>query len=143
VWLWIDVDLFICCDSENLLSGLWKVLIFSGMDRCLIVFEFVWLWIDVDLFAAGNVVCSWGRGEDGQLGHGDTDDRLLPTQLSALDAQQIVSVVCGADHTLAYSESKVEVFSWGWYTYSIFFSCFFEVHITKKMHPFLFYCYNL
>jgi alpha-tubulin suppressor-like RCC1 family protein len=85
------------------------------MDRFLIVFEFVWLWIDVDLFAAGNVVCSWGRGEDGQLGHGDTDDRLLPTQLSALDAQQIVSVVCGADHTLAYSESKVEVYSWGWY----------------------------
>ncbi|PNX79082.1 putative E3 ubiquitin-protein ligase HERC1-like protein, partial [Trifolium pratense] len=63
---------------------------------------------------SGNVVCSWGRGEDGQLGHGSTDDRLLPTQLSALDSQQIVSVVCGADHTIAYSESRVEVYSWGW-----------------------------
>ncbi|CAK8567957.1 unnamed protein product [Lathyrus sativus] len=63
---------------------------------------------------SGNVVCSWGRGEDGQLGHGDTVDRLLPTQLSALDAQQIVSVVCGADHTIAYSDSRVEVYSWGW-----------------------------
>ncbi|KAL5145968.1 Ultraviolet-B receptor UVR8 [Glycine soja] len=64
--------------------------------------------------AAGNVVCSWGRGEDGQLGHGDTDDRLLPTHLSALDAQQIDSIACGADHTLAYSESRNELYSWGW-----------------------------
>ncbi|RDX59031.1 Ultraviolet-B receptor UVR8, partial [Mucuna pruriens] len=64
--------------------------------------------------AAGNVVCSWGRGEDGQLGHGDTDDRPLPTQLSALDAQQIDSIACGADHTLAYSESRNELYSWGW-----------------------------
>jgi hypothetical protein len=86
----------------------------------LLVFDFVWLWIDFDLFTAGNVVCSWGRGEDGQLGHGSTDDRLLPTQLSALDSQQIVSVVCGADHTIAYSESRVEVYSWGWYANSIF-----------------------
>ena len=60
-------------------------------------------------------MCSWGRGEDGQLGHGDTDDRLLPTHLSALDAQQIDSIACGADHTLAYSESRNELYSWGWY----------------------------
>ena len=59
-------------------------------------------------------MCSWGRGEDGQLGHGDTDDRLLPTHLSALDAQQIDSIACGADHTLAYSESRNELYSWGW-----------------------------
>ncbi|KAG4998864.1 hypothetical protein JHK87_019936 [Glycine soja] len=53
----------------------------------------------------GNVVCSWGRVEDGQLGHGDTDDRLLPTKLSALDGQDIICVTCGADHTMARSES--------------------------------------
>ncbi|KAI4343472.1 hypothetical protein L6164_010816 [Bauhinia variegata] len=63
---------------------------------------------------SGNIVCSWGRGEDGQLGHGDAEDRLLPTQLSALDDHEIVSVTCGADHTTAYSESRVEVCSWGW-----------------------------
>jgi len=38
----------------------------------------------------------------------------LPTQLSALDAQQIDSIACGADHTLAYSESRNELYSWGW-----------------------------
>lgn len=61
-----------------------------------------------------NVVCSWGRGEDGQLGHGDAEDRFSPTQVSALDGQEIVSVSCGADHTTAYSESSRQVFSWGW-----------------------------
>ncbi|KAL5174055.1 Ultraviolet-B receptor UVR8 [Glycine soja] len=63
----------------------------------------------------GNVVCSWGRVEDGQLGHGDTDDRLLPTKLSALDGQDIICVTCGADHTMARSESGRDVYSWGWY----------------------------
>ncbi|KAH9717227.1 Ultraviolet-B receptor UVR8 [Citrus sinensis] len=63
---------------------------------------------------SGNIVCSWGRGEDGQLGHGDAEDRLSPTQLSALDGHEIVSVTCGADHTTAYSESCMEVYSWGW-----------------------------
>ncbi|EPS71760.1 hypothetical protein M569_02995, partial [Genlisea aurea] len=63
---------------------------------------------------SGNVVCTWGRGEDGQLGHGDTEDRLSPTQLTALDGQEIVSVICGADHTTAYSESRLQVHSWGW-----------------------------
>lgn len=59
--------------------------------------------------------CSWGRGEDGQLGHGDAEDRLLPTHLSALDGHEIVSVTCGADHTIAYSNSRSQVYSWGWF----------------------------
>ncbi|KAJ4951449.1 hypothetical protein NE237_028281 [Protea cynaroides] len=62
----------------------------------------------------GNVVCSWGRGEDGQLGHGDAEDRLSPTQMSALDGLEIVSVTCGADHTIAFSEPQMQVYSWGW-----------------------------
>lgn len=63
---------------------------------------------------SGNVVCSWGRGEDGQLGHGDAEDRFSPTQLSALVGQEIVSVTCGADHTTAFSDSCTKVYSWGW-----------------------------
>ncbi|CAK8579014.1 unnamed protein product [Lathyrus sativus] len=63
---------------------------------------------------SGNVVCSWGRGEDGQLGHGDTDDRLLPTKLSAFDGEDVVSVTCGADYTVARSDSGKNVYSWGW-----------------------------
>ncbi|KAK1258466.1 Ultraviolet-B receptor UVR8 [Acorus gramineus] len=63
---------------------------------------------------SGNVVCSWGRGEDGQLGHGNAEDRLLPTIVSVLSDQNIVSVTCGADHTTAYSEFGSQVYSWGW-----------------------------
>ncbi|KAK1393048.1 Ultraviolet-B receptor UVR8 [Heracleum sosnowskyi] len=63
---------------------------------------------------AGNVVCSWGRGEDGQLGHGDAEDRISPTQVTALDGQEIISVSCGADHSTAYSELNGQVYSWGW-----------------------------
>ncbi|KAJ1387800.1 Regulator of chromosome condensation, RCC1 [Sesbania bispinosa] len=62
----------------------------------------------------GNVVCSWGRGEDGQLGHGDTEDRLFPTKVSALDGQDIVCVTCGAYYTVARTESSGDVYSWGW-----------------------------
>lgn len=63
---------------------------------------------------AGGVVCSWGRGEDGQLGHGDAEDRLLPTLLTSLTSPGVVSITCGADHTTAYSESELQVYSWGW-----------------------------
>ncbi|KAJ4964842.1 hypothetical protein NE237_016691 [Protea cynaroides] len=62
----------------------------------------------------GNVVCSWGRGEDGQLGHGDAEDRIFPTQVSELDGHDIVSITCGSDHTAAYSEAQLQVYSWGW-----------------------------
>lgn len=84
---------------------------------------------------AGNVVCSWGRGEDGQLGHGDTDDRLLPTKLSAFDGQDIVSVTCGADYTVARSDSGKNVYSWGWsglhlnYIWLVDFSSLLEYHL--------------
>ncbi|WZZ37311.1 hypothetical protein YC2023_020712 [Brassica napus] len=63
--------------------------------------------LSLSLCLPGDVVCSWGRGEDGQLGHGDAEDRSSPTQLSALDEHQIVSVTCGADHTVAYSQSRL------------------------------------
>ncbi|KAK3035270.1 hypothetical protein RJ639_034707 [Escallonia herrerae] len=60
----------------------------------------------IEFDTTGNVVCSWGRGEDGQLGLGDAEDRLSPIQLRALDGQDIVSVTSGADHTTAFSESS-------------------------------------
>ncbi|KAK9735538.1 hypothetical protein RND81_04G211300 [Saponaria officinalis] len=63
---------------------------------------------------SGNMICSWGRGEDGQLGHGDAEDRFSPVQLSALDGHEVNSITCGADHTLAYSEPRLQVYSWGW-----------------------------
>lgn len=67
-------------------------------------------------FVASKAVCSWGRGEDGQLGHGDAEDRPVPTLLSGFDVPGIASVViCGADHTTAYSDEQMQLYSWGWY----------------------------
>lgn len=61
------------------------------------------------------MVCSWGRGEDGQLGHGDSEDRPVPTVLTSFDVPRITSVICGADHTTAYSDDEMQLYSWGWY----------------------------
>eukprot|EP00270_Netrium_digitus_P001315 TRINITY_DN1141_c0_g1_i3.p1 TRINITY_DN1141_c0_g1~~TRINITY_DN1141_c0_g1_i3.p1 ORF type:complete len:450 (+),score=87.14 TRINITY_DN1141_c0_g1_i3:152-1501(+) len=63
---------------------------------------------------SGDFFCSWGRGEDGQLGHGDATERHVPTVVSALDGMSILTVACGADHTIAYSEKQKTIFSWGW-----------------------------
>uniref|UniRef100_M8BZS0 Uncharacterized protein n=1 Tax=Aegilops tauschii TaxID=37682 RepID=M8BZS0_AEGTA len=63
---------------------------------------------------SGQMVCSWGRGEDGQLGHGDSEDRPVPTVLTSFDVPRITSVVCGADHTAAYSDDEMQLYSWGW-----------------------------
>ncbi|KAL7233180.1 hypothetical protein ACSBR1_016917 [Camellia fascicularis] len=65
-------------------------------------------------FTAGNVVLSWGQQEEDQLHRGDAEDQLFPTQLSALHCHEIVSVTRGADHTIAFSESSMQVYSWGW-----------------------------
>ncbi|KAH8937225.1 hypothetical protein BDL97_16G015700 [Sphagnum fallax] len=63
---------------------------------------------------ADNLVCSWGRGEDGQLGHGDAEERHLPTIISGLCDAEISSITCGSDHTTAYSNLTKTLYSWGW-----------------------------
>lgn len=45
-------------------------------------------------------VYSWGWGVHGQLGHGDTDERLVPTPVTALDSQFIVKIAAGYGHSL-------------------------------------------
>ena len=39
---------------------------------------------------------SWGKGEDGQLGHGLADQLLKPAQIMALKGKRFKQVVCGA-----------------------------------------------
>ncbi|CAM6119340.1 unnamed protein product [Calypogeia fissa] len=63
---------------------------------------------------SGDIVCSWGRGEDGQLGHGDAEERHLPIINSTLADCEITAITCGADHTTAYSDTTRSVYSWGW-----------------------------
>ncbi|KDP40525.1 hypothetical protein JCGZ_24524 [Jatropha curcas] len=44
-------------------------------------------------------VYTWGKGANGRLGHGDTDDRNSPTIVEALKDKQVKSVVCGTSFT--------------------------------------------
>ncbi|KAG2425442.1 hypothetical protein HXX76_013652 [Chlamydomonas incerta] len=60
------------------------------------------------------VVASWGRGEDGQLGHGQADQCTTPTCIAALTDAGVDAVVCGAEYTVAVASSRGQIYSWGW-----------------------------
>ena len=61
------------------------------------------------------MVMAWGRGEDGQLGHGDADDRTGPEAIHTLIRKGVTGVHCGAEYTVAVCRHRQEVYSWGWY----------------------------
>ncbi|KAL1210251.1 PH, RCC1 and FYVE domains-containing protein 1 [Cardamine amara subsp. amara] len=44
-------------------------------------------------------VYTWGKGSNGQLGHGDTEYRRMPTLVRALKGKQVKKVVCGSNYT--------------------------------------------
>ena len=46
-------------------------------------------------------VYSWGWGVHGQLGHGDTEERLVPKVISSFSNQTITKVAVGYCHSLA------------------------------------------
>ncbi|CAN1343460.1 PH, RCC1 and FYVE domains-containing protein 1 [Linum perenne] len=46
-------------------------------------------------------VYTWGKGANGRLGHGDTDDKSSPTLVEALKDRQVKSIVCGTSLTAA------------------------------------------
>ncbi|XP_041927607.1 alsin-like isoform X2 [Alosa sapidissima] len=57
-------------------------------------------------------VWSWGRGQEGQLGHGDRLPRLQPLCIKTLSKREVVKVEAGAHHSLALT-AQCQVFSWG------------------------------
>ena len=50
-------------------------------------------------------VYSWGINEYGQLGHGDTKDRYIPTLIDGLN--KIKKIYCGGDYTMAINGNKI------------------------------------
>ena len=62
--------------------------------------------------AADGAVWSWGSGDEGKLGHGDTHDQLLPKKVEALAGLRVVDVSAGNDHSLAITADGA-VFTWG------------------------------
>ncbi|XP_017786874.1 PREDICTED: probable E3 ubiquitin-protein ligase HERC1 isoform X2 [Nicrophorus vespilloides] len=54
---------------------------------------------------------TWGEGDHGRLGHGDTDGRDIPTLVK--DLSDLGSVACGSAHTLVVSNDGKTVWSFG------------------------------
>ena len=59
-----------------------------------------------------SLVYSWGRGEDGQLGLGDTNDQHQPILVKALKDFKLLQIACGSGHTVVLTEDR-EVHTWG------------------------------
>mmetsp|Transcript_36127 Transcript_36127/g.73362 ORF Transcript_36127/g.73362 Transcript_36127/m.73362 type:complete len:178 (+) Transcript_36127:658-1191(+) len=57
-------------------------------------------------------VYTWGRGDDGRLGHGDNGWKYVPRIAQSLSGQIIVQVTCGSYHTAAVA-SNGDLFTWG------------------------------
>ncbi|KAI3896852.1 hypothetical protein MKX03_013503 [Papaver bracteatum] len=51
-------------------------------------------------------VFTWGKGANGQLGLGDTEDRNSPTLVEALRERQVESIICGSNFTAAICVHK-------------------------------------
>nr|XP_048284752.1 alsin isoform X2 [Myodes glareolus] len=57
-------------------------------------------------------VWTWGKGKDGQLGHGDVLPRLQPLCVKCLDGKEVIHLEAGDSHSLALT-AKSQVYSWG------------------------------
>ncbi|XP_027020317.2 alsin isoform X1 [Tachysurus fulvidraco] len=57
-------------------------------------------------------VWTWGRGQEGQLGHGDTLPRLQPLCIKSLSKKEVIKIVAGSYHSLALT-AQCQVYSWG------------------------------
>ena len=60
---------------------------------------------------------TWGRGEDGQLGHGQPEEVSEPKANSALAEEDVTAACCGTEYTIALAHDTGAVWSWGWYAY--------------------------
>ncbi|XP_076871765.1 alsin isoform X2 [Brachyhypopomus gauderio] len=67
---------------------------------------------DARLASLQTEVWSWGRGQEGQLGHGDLLPRLQPLCIKSLSGKEVIRVAAGSLHSLALT-AQSQVYSWG------------------------------
>ncbi|XP_022776892.1 PH, RCC1 and FYVE domains-containing protein 1-like [Durio zibethinus] len=60
----------------------------------------------VAILTSKTEVYTWGKGTNGQLGHGDINDRNTPTLVDFLKDKQVKSLVCGSNFTAIISLHK-------------------------------------
>ncbi|CAK0840100.1 unnamed protein product [Prorocentrum cordatum] len=59
------------------------------------------------------VLFTWGKGQNGRLGHGGADNELLPKAVEALVGHHVVQVSCGDFHTACVILNPPHVYTWG------------------------------
>ena len=70
---------------------------------------------DSSVTPAATTLYTWGQGEDGQLGHRDSEDTHYPKEVDALQHVRLATICCGANHTIAVSAGpERELYAWGW-----------------------------
>lgn len=57
-------------------------------------------------------VYSWGNGDGGRLGHGDSNSREEPTLVQELQGKTVVSIACGSTYSAAIT-NQGELYTWG------------------------------
>lgn len=55
----------------------------------------------VAVLTSRNEVYTWGKGANGRLGHGDIEDRKMPTLVEALKDRHVKNIACGSNYTSA------------------------------------------
>ncbi|OAY28102.1 PH, RCC1 and FYVE domains-containing protein 1 [Manihot esculenta] len=79
-------------------------------------------------------VYTWGRGANGQLGHGDTEDRRTPTLVETLRDRHVKNISCGSNFT-----SSICIHKWvSGVDQSVCSGCRQAFGFTRKRHN----CYN-
>ena len=75
-------------------------------------------WIQIDCgvwhtaaLTKNGEVFTWGDNDYGQLGHGDRNERTIPTKVASLDGIFIIHISCGECHTAALTDNG-EILAW-------------------------------
>mmetsp|Transcript_127348 Transcript_127348/g.254401 ORF Transcript_127348/g.254401 Transcript_127348/m.254401 type:complete len:641 (+) Transcript_127348:55-1977(+) len=67
----------------------------------------------IAVVSENGVLFTWGRGQNGRLGHGGTENEMLPRAVDALAGQHVSQVSCGDFHTACVILNPTHVYAWG------------------------------
>lgn len=67
----------------------------------------------VGAVSESGVLFTWGKGQNGRLGHGGTESEFLPKAVEALTGHHVSQVSCGDFHTACVLLNPTHVYTWG------------------------------